>query len=244
MLSPSPTRIVLLFVSISITLNITFQVRAFQTPSQSFRIDSFTRRRCVKGKVHSKNNLNISKLNSNIGRSRLNLWNRDEGTTQHLGLNKLRSNIVLGLGKTSNRREWIAGSLNGRRRRTARRALSFLSSLSLSGSSESNNNGSSTAGTKASVSEKIARLEAENKKLQEDIQKLEDSNRLLALEAAQGQKIVVEQFEGEGMPTFNANGNPMEGTWWEEGREDSDINFDNAMVGSEECDEDDDGTDL
>ena len=237
MLSPSPTRITYLFLSISVTLlSINLQVRAFQVPSHSFRIDPFSP--SIKGKVHSTRNLNTS----DISRIRINLWNRGEDQVSP-GLNKLKSNTALRLGKAPPiRRQWIVGSHNGRRRRTTRRVLSFISSLSLNGSRDSNNNSSSAAGTKTSISEKMVQLEAENRQLKENIQILEGENESLLLEATQAQqRIVVEQFEGEGMPAFDANGEPIEGTWWGESREETNTN-DTAMIASEECDEDDDGT--
>ena len=121
---------------------------------------------------------------------------------------------------------FVAGRRGSRRRKAVRHFLSAVKS-SLSMSSNSSEEGNVSFGSKISrsksmsvnaMSEKLSLLEEENEILRENIAALKEKNVLLESRQAQ-QRIIIEQFEGEGRPTFNVNGEEVDTTWWEKDKD-------------------------
>ena len=65
------------------------------------------------------------------------------------------------------------------------------------------------------MNKKISALEQENDILRKTIEQLEQENDYLEKSHAR-QRIVLEQFEGEGKPMFDVNGEAVDPTWWEQ----------------------------
>ncbi len=103
----------------------------------------------------------------------------------------------------------IIGRQDGKRRQAARTVASFFSSFPLLSKSTD-----ATASTKNS---RVTVLEQENEILRQTISALEKENQILEKASQTRQRIIVEQFEGEGKPMFDVNGAPIDPTWWEEG---------------------------
>lgn len=96
----------------------------------------------------------------------------------------------------------------GSKRRKAARAVSTMFSylpLNFSGSPNGSDQNDTT---------KISLLEQENEILRKTIAQLERENEILEKTHSK-QSIILEQFEGEGKPMMNANGEAVESTWWD-----------------------------
>lgn len=100
------------------------------------------------------------------------------------------------------------GNSLGKRRRAARKITSLFKSLPLSLSSRG-----SDARTGTTDSTKISLLEQENDILRRTVAELERENELLG--KGSKKRIIMEQFEGEGKPMIDVNGEEIESTWWE-----------------------------
>ena len=100
------------------------------------------------------------------------------------------------------------GNSLGKRRRAARKMSSLFKSLPLSLSSRG-----SDARTGTTDSTKISLLEQENDILRRTVAVLERENEVLG--KGSKRRIIMEQFEGEGKPMIDVNGEEIESTWWE-----------------------------
>lgn len=113
--------------------------------------------------------------------------------------------------------ELLTGRKDGKRRRVVRSVASFWSRLN-SNVDDSNNRGSSDRASTSdieSLNNKLQYLEDENKSLLHKISDLELEKEKLRISYAQ-QRIILENFEGDGSAIIGENGEVLDSTWWED----------------------------
>ena len=129
------------------------------------------------------------------------------------------------------------GRKDGKRRRVMRRLVSLWSKISNNNDSNSRNDAnrkSLATSDFESLTTKLQSLENENKLLHDKISDLELEKEKLRISYAQ-QRIVLENFEGEGTTLFDSNGSVVDASWWEDGVLNSDEQRADSTATDEEC---------